>query len=108
MITLVPSIASPAAGPAAAASASAARPSAAAQSASAADASFSSVLRQLTTEAVDTIKAGESTAIAGVESKASVQQVVDSIMSAERTLQTMIAVRDKAVNAYQEISKMAI
>ncbi|KAF2990642.1 Flagellar hook-basal body complex protein FliE [Methylocystis sp. MJC1] len=35
-------------------------------------------------------------------------QVVDAVMAAERSLQTMIAVRDKVVNAYQEISKMAI
>jgi flagellar hook-basal body complex protein FliE len=72
------------------------------------DASFGELLDHLTTDAVDTLKSAESAAIAGVQGKASVQSVVDSIMSAERTLQTVIAVRDKAVSAYQEVSRMAI
>jgi flagellar hook-basal body complex protein FliE len=71
-------------------------------------ASFGDVLKQLTSEAAESVKGAESTAIAGMQGQASVQQVVDSMMSAERSLQTMIAVRDKAVGAYQEISKMAI
>jgi flagellar hook-basal body complex protein FliE len=37
-----------------------------------------------------------------------VQKVVDAVLAAERELQTVIAVRDKAVNAYQEISRMSI
>jgi flagellar hook-basal body complex protein FliE len=77
-------------------------------SAAASDVSFGQVLQQLTNEAVNTVKSGESAAIAGVHGQASMLQVVDSVMAAERSLQTMIALRDKAVNAYQEISKMAI
>ncbi|MBY6242169.1 flagellar hook-basal body complex protein FliE [Methylosinus sp. Sm6] len=70
--------------------------------------SFSEVLGQLTTDVVDTLKSSEATSIASVQGKASVQQVVDQVMAAERTLQTAIAVRDKAVGAYQEISRMTI
>ncbi|MBU6525696.1 flagellar hook-basal body complex protein FliE [Methylocystis sp. MJC1] len=70
--------------------------------------SFGDVLKQLANEGADTIKSGESAAIAGVHGQASMLQVVDAVMAAERSLQTMIAVRDKVVNAYQEISKMAI
>ena len=54
------------------------------------------------------VRAGEATAISGIGGKASVQQVVEAIMNAEQTLQTAIAVRDKVVAAYQEISRMAI
>ena len=36
------------------------------------------------------------------------QQVVAAVMSTEQTLQAAIAVRDKVVAAYQEISRMAI
>jgi flagellar hook-basal body complex protein FliE len=79
-----------------------------AEAARVADVSFNQVLDTLTRDAVETLKAGEASAIAGVMGKASVQQVVDSVMSAERSLQTMIAVRDRAVGAYQEISRMAI
>jgi flagellar hook-basal body complex protein FliE len=70
--------------------------------------SFSQVLDQLTTNVVETLKGSEATSIAAVQGRASVQEVVDRVMAAERTLQTAIAVRDKAVSAYQEISRMAI
>jgi flagellar hook-basal body complex protein FliE len=59
-------------------------------------------------EAIDTIKAGESAAISGLQGQTSVQHVVESVMSAERSLQTVIAIRDKIVSAYQSISQMAI
>ena len=36
------------------------------------------------------------------------QQVVEAVMSAEQTLQAAIAIRDKVVTAYLEISRMAI
>lgn len=70
--------------------------------------SFGQLLDQLSTGVVDSLKSSEAASIASVQGKASAQQVVDAIMSAERTLQTAIAVRDKAVSAYQEISRMAI
>ena len=49
-----------------------------------------------------------SAAIGGVQGQMPTQMVVDMVMSAERDLQTMIALRDKAVNAFQEISRMSI
>src|SRR4051812_4307898 len=66
------------------------------------------MLAQAAADAAGSIKAGEAAAISGIQGKASVQQVVDAVLSAERTLQTTIAVRDKMVAAYQEISRMAI
>ena len=35
-------------------------------------------------------------------------KVVESMMAAQRSLQTVLAIRDKAVSAYQEIARMAI
>jgi flagellar hook-basal body complex protein FliE len=69
---------------------------------------FSDVLAQVSSQAIDTVKSGEAAAITGIQGKASVQQVVEAIMSAEQTLQTAIAIRDKVVSAYQEISRMTI
>ncbi len=69
---------------------------------------FDEVMKNVASTAVDTITKAETTAIAGISDKASIQQVVDQVMAAERTLQTAIAVRDKVVSAYQEISRMAI
>lgn len=76
--------------------------------ADAAGGSFLEVLEQFAGGAVDSLKNGEAAAIGGVQGKVSVQNVVDAVMSAERDLQTVIALRDKAVGAYQEISRMAI
>ncbi len=64
--------------------------------------------RRAALSAIDTLKAGEAAAIAGMQGKASVQQVVEAVMSAEQTLQSAIAVRDKVVAAYLELSRMQI
>ncbi|MBZ6078563.1 flagellar hook-basal body complex protein FliE [Microvirga puerhi] len=69
---------------------------------------FGDIMVQVAANAAQTLRAGESAAIAGVQGKASVQQVVEAVMSAEQALQTAIAIRDKVVAAYQEISRMAI
>ena len=60
-------------------------------------------------EAIETLKSGKSaTMLHGLQGRASVQHVVESVMSAERSLQTVVAIRDKIVSAYQSISQMAI
>ena len=69
---------------------------------------FASVLAEVAAEGLQTLKAGEATALAGLQGKASVQQVVEAVMATEQTLQAAIAVRDKVVAAYQEISRMAM
>ncbi len=69
---------------------------------------FGSMLARMVNDSVDTLKSAEAVSIAGVQDKASVQQVVESVMAAEQSLQTAIALRDKAVSAYLEISRMAI
>jgi flagellar hook-basal body complex protein FliE len=71
-------------------------------------ASFGQVLTDVSAHAVDDLKAGEATAISGLQGKASVQQVVESVMGAEQSLNTALAIRDKAVSAYQSLSQMAI
>ena len=70
--------------------------------------SFDEMLKSVASKTVKTLYMAETTAISGISDKASIQQVVDQVMAAERTLQTTIAVRDKVVSAYQEISRMAI
>lgn len=60
------------------------------------------------TNAAGTLRQGEAAAIAGVQGTMPVQQVVDQVMAAERTLQTVIGVRDKVVTAFLEISRMQI
>jgi flagellar hook-basal body complex protein FliE len=69
---------------------------------------FGSMLSRMATDTIDTIKNAESVSVAGIKGKASTQQVVESIMAAEQSLQTALAIRDKAVAAYQEVSRMTI
>lgn len=69
---------------------------------------FGSVLAQVTGDAVDKLKAGEATAISGLQGRASVQDVAKSVLDAQQSLQTVVAIRDKVVSAYQEVSRMAI
>jgi flagellar hook-basal body complex protein FliE len=71
-------------------------------------ADFSKVLADVMAGTVDALKTGEANAVAGVNGDRSVQEVVDAVLGAEQALQTAIAIRDKLVAAYQEISRMGI
>lgn len=77
-------------------------------SAAAAGTDFGSILLNLATSAVDTLKQGESAAAAGITGAMPVQQVVEQVLAAERTLQAAVAIRDKMVGAYLEVSRMQI
>ena len=84
------------------------RPVAGAVAQEAAGVDFSSMLGDLAVKAAGEVRNAETQSIAGVRGQASVQQVVEAVMSAEQSLQTAIAVRDKVVSAYLEISRMSI
>ena len=55
------------------------------------------MLAEVAAQGVQTMRTGEAAALARLQGKASVQQVVEAVMSAEQTLQTAIAIRDKVV-----------
>jgi flagellar hook-basal body complex protein FliE len=69
---------------------------------------FDGILEQVASDAIGTLKAGEAASISSIQGKVSAQRVVEAMMSAERKLQMVVAVRDKVVQAYQEVSRMAI
>jgi flagellar hook-basal body complex protein FliE len=69
---------------------------------------FGQLLGRMTLDAISTLKTGEQTAVAGVKGQATTQQVVEAVMAAEQTLQASIAIRDKVVASYLEISRMTI
>lgn len=80
----------------------------AAPSAATGGADFGQVLANVASDTVNTMRAGEAAAISGMRGAIPVQDVVEAVMAAERSLQTALALRDKAVGAYQEISRMQI
>jgi flagellar hook-basal body complex protein FliE len=57
---------------------------------------------------IDVVKQAESVATAGMQGQVPMQDVVMKVMEAERTFATAMAIRDKAVGAYLEISRMQI
>ena len=69
---------------------------------------FDSVMKQVTSDAIGTLKAGEAASISAIQGKESTRRVVEALMSAEQALQTAVAVRDKVVQAYQEVVRMSI
>lgn len=69
---------------------------------------FESVMKQVTSDAIGTLKAGEAASISAMQGKESTRKVVEALMSAEQALQTAVAVRDKVVQAYQEVVRMSI
>ena len=80
--------------------------STAATSRNAAD--FTAMFNDMVTNAVGVLKGAEATAVAGVQGQAPIQQVVEAVMAAEQTLQGALAIRDKVVAAYLELSRMSI
>lgn len=69
---------------------------------------FASTLREVANETISTMQQGENKTLMAAAGKADVTEVVTAMAEAEVTLQTVVAVRDKVVQAYQEILRMPI
>jgi flagellar hook-basal body complex protein FliE len=70
--------------------------------------SFTDFLSDAIKDGVQTMKTGEKMATEQVTGKANIVDVVNAVNSAEITLDTVVAVRDKVVQAYQSIMNMPI
>ncbi len=57
---------------------------------------------------VETLRAGEETVKAGLAGRADPQAVVEALAATEMAVQTAITVRDRVVEAYQEILRMPV
>lgn len=69
---------------------------------------FSSMLAQQVSSTVEATKAAETQAAQVVTGKAEMVDVVTAVAAAEVQLETMMAFRDQAIQAYQEIMRMPI
>lgn len=74
----------------------------------AADGSFANILSGALHSAVQTLQTGEQMAANHVAGQADIVDVVNAVNSAELTLDTVVAVRDKVISAYQSIMQMPI
>ena len=69
---------------------------------------FGDLVADAMKDAASTIRAGESAATQGAAGQGDIVQVVNAVTAAELTLQTVVAVRDRVIAAYQDIMKMPI
>lgn len=70
--------------------------------------SFAQVLQNTMGDAMQASKNAETQMAAQVQGKAELIDVVTAISSAEASLETVMAVRDQVISAYQEIMRMPI
>jgi len=69
---------------------------------------FGEMLKSAMTDAVQASRHAESQMAAQVQGKAELVDVVTAISAAETSLETVMAVRDQVISAYQEIMRMPI
>ena len=69
---------------------------------------FASVLKDAAKVSLGALKEGERQSAAAIAGKADIREVVAAVNNAEMTLETVVAVRDKVINAYKEILQMPI
>jgi flagellar hook-basal body complex protein FliE len=88
------------------ATANIAAPSAA--STAAGDSSFGDFLSNAIKDSIGNLKQGEQMAAKQVTGQANMVDVVNAVNQAEITLDTVVAIRDKVITAYQSIMQMPI
>ncbi len=79
-----------------------------AQAGAAAGPSFSQVLQGAIGDAIQASRQSEGMMAAHASGKAELIDVVTAVSSAEASLETVMAVRDQVIQAYQEIMRMPI
>ena len=70
--------------------------------------SFADLLQDTAKAQVQTIRQGEAAAVAGLTGQMPVQKVVEATLAMESAVKTTVALRDRVVEAYQEIMRMSI
>jgi len=65
--------------------------------------SFADALKGFANDALGAVKDGEKAATVGATGKADLTSVVTAVNNAELMIQTVVAIRDKVISAYQSI-----
>lgn len=71
-----------------------------------ADGEFATLVKGAIKEAVKIGERSEQLSIQGINDRADITKVVTAVSEAELTLQTVVTVRDKVLDAYKEIIRM--
>ena len=69
---------------------------------------FGDIMAQALSSAAKTGRQSEAVSISAIANQADLNEIVTAVNNAEITLQTVVAVRDKVIQAYQQIMRMPI
>ena len=70
--------------------------------------SFAGMLGSAASRVADNLGRAEQLSLEALQGKGDVRAVVDAVMTAEQSLQAAVAIRDKIVSAYLEVTRMQI
>ena len=70
--------------------------------------SFASLMKDTARETVGNLRQAEQMSMKAAAKEADLLEVVNAVTNAEVSLQTVVAVRDKVIGAYQDILRMPI
>jgi len=73
-----------------------------------AGADFANMLKNMASDAIDVQKNAEKQTTAAAAGKADLNSVVMAVSEAELTLNTVVSIRDKVIDAYNQILRMPI
>src|SRR5689334_21498714 len=68
--------------------------------------SFMQMVQSATQDAINTQTSSEATQLQSVTGKVELSDLVTAVASAELSLNTVVAIRDRVINAYNDIIKM--
>lgn len=69
---------------------------------------FAEVMKQTGQQAVESLHHGENVSMEALVGSADINEVVLAVNQAELSLQTLVTLRDKVIEAYQEVARMPI
>lgn len=69
---------------------------------------FGAVLKEIAVNSINTLRHSETMSARAVTGEATLPDVVQAVNAADLTINTVVAIRDRLINAYTEIMRMPI
>ncbi len=69
---------------------------------------FADMLKDFSSQSLDSSGKGENMALKAIDKKADLVDIVTAVSNAEVTLDTVVTLRDRVIQAYQEIIRMPV
>lgn len=69
---------------------------------------FGAMLKQVAVDSINTLRHSETMSARAVTGNATLPDVVQAVNAADLTINTIVAIRDRMINAYTEIMRMPI